>query len=76
MMDAARKMVNVRWYNPITQQYLWEDPAGQTSWRTVESTEEGDDGEQMLGFSGFMLSDTVGRKLSRLEEHGEHTGRG
>ncbi|MEW5307255.1 MAG: hypothetical protein WDW36_009663 [Sanguina aurantia] len=41
-MAAARSMANVRWHNPVTGQYLWEDPAGRAPWRAVERSKPGD----------------------------------
>ena len=29
-------MRNVRWWNPKTQQFSWEDPRYHTTWRAVQ----------------------------------------
>ncbi len=47
MCVQASKMKNVRWYNPKTEEFSWEDPKLSTPWREINGKGKG-------GYTGHM----------------------
>ncbi|KAG1670297.1 hypothetical protein FOA52_003647 [Chlamydomonas sp. UWO 241] len=39
LVDEFSTDLNVRWYNPVTSEYSWEDPVTLSSWRAMSSDE-------------------------------------
>ena len=58
----ASSMKNVRWYNPRTKEFSWEDPKFQTPWRELQG-----EGELHAGYAmPHARSNTLPANITKL----------